>query len=110
MRHKRIDTGLSRLPEESPPVKISISPTRREPKAAFEIKKTTKNHFTGKSLASEGKQEVEIEIDNQDRDPSLYVQVGEQKCVFKYGERPDPEPRLIESVISYVQKEDEKGQ
>ena len=44
------------------------------------------------------------------RDPDLYVVVGEQKCVFKYGERPNPEPRLIESVISYVQKEDEKGQ
>ena len=46
----------------------------------------------------------------EDRDPSLYVQVGEQKCVFKYGDRPNPEPRLIESVISYVKEEDEKGQ
>lgn len=46
----------------------------------------------------------------EDRDPGLYVQIGEQKCVFKYGERPDPEPRLIESVISYLQEEDEKGQ
>ena len=46
----------------------------------------------------------------EDRDPSLYVQVGEQKCVFKYGERNDPGPRLIESVISYIKDEDDKGQ
>ena len=46
----------------------------------------------------------------KDRDPALYVQVGEQKCVFKYGERQDPGPRLIESVISYIKDEDEKGQ
>lgn len=67
------------------------------------------NHFTGKSLAAEGKKEIEMKMP-KDRDPSLYVQVGEQKCVFKYGERPNPEPRLIESVISYIKDEDDKGQ
>ena len=108
-RHKRVDTGLSQ-PNESPAVKISISPTRKgDPKVAFEVKKTTRNHFTGRSLAAEGKKEVEIDMP-EDRDPSLYVQVGEQKCVFKYGDRPNPEPRLIESVISYVKEEDAKGQ
>ena len=53
-KHKRVDTGLNK-PEEPPSVNISISPTRTQPKAAFEIKKTMKNHFTGKSLVAEGK-------------------------------------------------------
>ena len=73
------------------------------------MKKTKLNHFTGKSLVAEGKKEIEMKMP-KDRDPALYVQVGEQKCVFKYGERPDPAPRLIESVISYIKDEDEKGQ
>lgn len=100
---------MGRRPEEGTPVQISVSPTRKQAKAGFEIKKTTTNHFTGRSLAAEGRQEVEVELPTT-QDPDLYVQVGEQKCVFKYGERPNPEPRLIESVISYVQGQDERGQ
>ena len=67
---------MRRLPEESPPIKISISPTRRQPKAAFEVRKTTTNHFTGKTLAAEGRKEVELEMPEA-RDPDLYVVVGE---------------------------------
>ena len=104
----QIDNGRNN--KESPPVKISISPTRKTSlqKSPFEVKKTKFNHFTGKSLCAEGKKEIEMKMP-EDRDPSLYVQVGEQKCVFKYGERNDA-PRLIESVISYIKDEDEKGQ
>ena len=41
-------------------------------------------------------------------DSELYVQVGEHTQVFKYGDREDEQPRLIDQYISYFKEGDDR--
>ena len=45
---------------------------------------------------------------NQQDDNELYVQVGEHTQVFKYGDKDDEDPKLIDQYISYFKEGDSR--
>lgn len=88
---------------------MSISPPRKRAKG-FALKPTEINHFTGKPI-KRNQEAIDIEIDREaikKDDPEIYVQVGEVKQVYKYGERPEEKPSLIRQVISEFKLDEEE--
>ena len=93
--------------------RVSISPTRNRSRSkGFTVKPTSVNHFTGKRLTVEDTRTVDLEVPRDalqsgkkrtasEDDQELFVQVGEHTQVFKYGNKDDQKPELIDEYISY---------
>jgi len=94
---------LRRSETEESPCRVSISPSRKKQGAGFSVKPTAINHFTGKRIKDN---EVKIEVDKPKDNEELFVQVGEQTKVFKYGEAEQEKPRLIEEYITFFKKKE----
>ena len=105
---------------------MSISPSRNErpgSKGAFTVKPADINHFTGRRKTLDDQRHIDIEVprerdgtgiknlasrDKKADDDELYVQVGEHTQVFKYGDKEDEQPRLIDQYISYFKEGDDR--
>ena len=79
--------------------KISFSPkAQTRNRQQFVIKPTTVNNFTGEPLEPKH----EIKLDRTSSESGLYVQIGNQTNVFRYGEKPEQKPTLIQSYITLI--------
>ena len=106
---------------------MSISPSRNEragSKGAFTVKPTEINHFTGRRKTFDDQRHIDIEVQRErdgtgiknlasrdkskNNDDELYVQVGEHTQVFKYGDKGEEQPRLIDQYISYFKEGDDR--